>query len=223
MHQVEVEIVEAGGARHVGGADGFIAVVDAPERPQLGGLEALHANRQPIDAEAAVVAEFRLLEGARVGFQGDLDVIGEPDPLPHAFEDSFQRAGGEQARRAATEKDRRQPAALYLLQIGIQVRQQRVDISVFGQRGAGSMGVEVAVRAFAHAPGDVNVGRQWRQFQMRYRRRFRSAAVGGCGHAIPRRCLSRAMARARWLSWFLSFGASSALEQSRSGTQNRGS
>jgi len=97
--------------------------VDATQGYQLGGLKTLDADRQAIDTEASIVTEFRLFKSTRVGFQGDFNAIGEPDPLPHAFENPFQRVGGEQARCAAAEKNRRQPAGLYLLQIGVQVSQ----------------------------------------------------------------------------------------------------
>ena len=67
VHQVEVEIVEAGGARHIGSADCLVAIVDAPQRLELGFLKTLHADGQAIDAEAAIALEFGLLEGAGVG------------------------------------------------------------------------------------------------------------------------------------------------------------
>ncbi len=86
VHQVEVEVVEAGLARHVGGAHCLGAVVDAPQGLQLVGLEALHADGQAIDAEAPVVGELDLFEGAGIGFQGDLDAVGEADPALDAFQ-----------------------------------------------------------------------------------------------------------------------------------------
>ena len=77
MHQVQVEVVEAGGTGHVGGAHSFVAVMDAAERLEFGRLEALYADGQAIDAEAAVIAKLGLFEGAWVGFQGDFDVGGK--------------------------------------------------------------------------------------------------------------------------------------------------
>lgn len=78
VHQVEVEVVEAGLARHVGGAHCLGAVVDAPQGLQLVGLEALHADGQAIDAEAPVVGELDLFEGAGIGFR----VISMPSAKP---------------------------------------------------------------------------------------------------------------------------------------------
>ncbi len=219
MHEVEVEVFEACGTGHVRCADGFVAVVDAPECLELGGLETLHADGQSIDAELAVIAELGLLEGPGVGFQSDLDAVGEPDQMLQALDDGGQCPGGEQAWRAATEEDRAQPAALDVLEVGPQIRQQRGHIGLFRQLRAGHVGVEVTVRALAHAPGDMDVRRQGRQFEAA----LAGCRRGACGDHIPSRCLSRAMARARWLSWFFCAAGSSALEQSHSGTQNSGS
>ena len=93
VHQVEVEIVEAGSAGHVGGANGLVAIVDAPQRLEFGFLEALHADGQTVDAEASVGAELGLLEGAGVGFQGDFDITGKADASFHAFENPPQCTG----------------------------------------------------------------------------------------------------------------------------------
>ena len=43
---------------------------------------------------------------------------------------------------------------------------KRVDIGRIGQRGFQLMRIEIAVRAFAHAPGHVHVQRQRRQFEL---------------------------------------------------------
>ena len=86
LASVEVAGDEAGLARHVGGAHCLGAVVDAPQSLQLVGLEALHADGQAIDAEAPVVGELDLFEGAGIGFQGDLDAVGEADPALDAFQ-----------------------------------------------------------------------------------------------------------------------------------------
>ena len=86
VHEVQVEVVETGGARPVGGADGFLAPVDTPQGLELGVLETLDADRQPIDAQAAIGDELGLLEGAGVGFQGDLDVRREAQAPGHAVQ-----------------------------------------------------------------------------------------------------------------------------------------
>ncbi len=202
--------------------------MDAPQGLELFFLETLDADRQPIDPQLPVGDEFFLFEGPGIGFQGDFDIAGERDARLDALEQASQRLGAEQARRTATEEDRAQFTAMGGVQVLVEVGQQRVDVLFFRQHRAGGMGVEVAIRAFAHAPGNMDVQRQGRQLRQRRPRRLRTAMDQrlrgrGPGHFRPRRCRSRAMARARWLSWFFSTGFSSALEQSRSGTQNSGS
>ena len=70
-HQIEVDALKARFFGDGDGADGFVAVVDAAEGVQLRRVETLHADGQAIDASGAVVGEFGLFEGARVGLQGD--------------------------------------------------------------------------------------------------------------------------------------------------------
>ncbi|MNO85271.1 hypothetical protein D3C76_766420 [compost metagenome] len=203
--------------------------MDAAEGLELVGLEALHADGQAVDAEPAVVGELGLLEGAGVGFQGDLDVRLEADFPLQAFQNATQRGRGEQAGGAAAEEDRGQPAPMHMRQVCMQVGDQRGDVFVLRQLRPGGVGVEVAVRAFAHAPRDMHVGRQRRQSQAAGCRLQVVAFACGLKPAAcrpghnPNRCFSSAIARARWLMRFLSAGSSSALEHSRSGTQNSGS
>jgi hypothetical protein len=91
---------------------------------------------------------------------------GKRDALLDAFEQAAQRFGAEQARRAATEEDRADFTAVDGVQVLIEVGQQRVDV----------WRVEVAIRAFAHAPRDVDVQRQGRQRRQRRPRRGGGAA-----------------------------------------------
>ena len=130
------------------------------------------------------------------------------------FKQATEGFGRKQARRAAAKEDRTQLSVMYLRQISIEIGQQGVDVFFFRQVGPGGVGVEVAIRALLHAPGNVHIECKGRQ---------RKAAAGRGGHARPSRCFSKAIARARWLIWFFSAAGSSALEQSRSGTQNSGS
>ena len=56
-HEIEIEVVEAGGARRLRGRECLVASVDASEFLQLLGLKALDADRQPVYAGRAVITE----------------------------------------------------------------------------------------------------------------------------------------------------------------------
>ncbi len=168
VHQVQVQVVEAGAARHVDGAEGFAVVMDAAQRLQMLGVETLDANRQAVDARQPVVAKLGLLEGAGVGFEGDFDVIGERHALVQRLQKTVEGGGRKQARRTATEEDRRQRPggqAIECLQVLLQILDQRINVRCFGQCVVTGVRVEVAVGALLYAPGDVDVGRQGRQLQ----------------------------------------------------------
>ena len=148
--------------------------------------------------------------------------------LLDAFEQAPEGLRAEQARRTATEEDRTDFTAIHRVQVLIKIGQQRVDVFLFWQHRAGGVRVEIAIRTFAHTPRNVDVQRQRRQRGKRPRGEeaappMISDDAGGCRYSRPRRWRSRSIARARWLIWFLSAGLSSALDTSRSGTQNSGS
>ncbi len=90
VHQVEVQVVEAGAARHLDRTEGFAVVMDAAKGLEMAGIEALDANRQAIDARQPVVAKLGLLEGAGVGFEGDFDFIGERHALVQRLQKAVQ-------------------------------------------------------------------------------------------------------------------------------------
>ncbi|CRM80693.1 hypothetical protein [Pseudomonas sp. 22 E 5] len=204
VHQVQVEVIEPGLAGHTSGAHSLIAIMDAAQRLKLLLLEALDANGQAIDPQLAVRHELLLFEGAGVGFQGDFDIACKRNTGLHALEQAAQCGGAEQARRTATEEDRTQFAAVNRVQVLIKVGQQCVHILFFRQHFARGVGVEVAIRAFAYAPRNVDVQRQGRQHRQGRPRCLRAAVDqrlrrGVLGHFRLRRWRSKSIARARWL------------------------
>jgi hypothetical protein len=76
-HQIEVEVVEAGRAGRLDRPVGRLGIVDAAQGAQFVIVEALDAERQPIDPGGPVAAEPRLVGRAGVGLERDLDVAGE--------------------------------------------------------------------------------------------------------------------------------------------------
>src|SRR5690606_22966524 len=61
-HQIEVEVGDAGRVQFLGSRDRGAPVVDPAEGLQLYLIEALHAQRDAVDARGAVVAEAAMLD-----------------------------------------------------------------------------------------------------------------------------------------------------------------
>jgi hypothetical protein len=134
-----------------------------PERAKLRGIEALHAEREAVDAGREESRELLPLEGAGIGFERDLRARHDGQPRADAAEQAVDRVGGEDARRSAADEHADDLAAPYERQRALEVLQQRVDVLRLGNVAACLVRVEVAVRALAHAPRDVHVQRQRRQ------------------------------------------------------------
>ena len=153
-HEVQIDALKARFFGDGDGADGFVAVVDAAERVQLRRVEALHADGKAVHARRAVVGEFGLFEGAGVGLQGDFAVLWQRALPVDAVEQRGDGCGTKEARRAAADED-----AFYRARVEVvrEVSEQVPDVTRFVNGAAQRVRVEVAVRAFAHAPGDVDV------------------------------------------------------------------
>ncbi len=199
VHEIEVHVAEE---RHrgFGGRCRFVGIVHAPERHELTGREALHAEREAIDAGLAKARELVALEGPRIRFERDLGIGLQRHPRADAREQTIDRRGREQARRAATDEDADHPAAPDAGQRELEVAQQGVDIGTFGQRfraAADLVRVEVAVRALAQAPRHVHVERERRECgEVRLVRRERDARRPGVHGALLRCGASSGRARA---------------------------
>ena len=208
VHQVEVDVGVAGILRGFHRGLGLAGRVDAAQPLQLVVVEALHAERDAIDAGGKVAVEAAVLDRAGVGFQGDLGIRGQRQALSHAVEQAGDQFRREQAGRAAAEKhtDYRpvDPRATFqrrgeVRAVGIEVGQQMIDVVGVRRRfAAQTVRVEVAVRALLHAPRHVDVQRQrWRE----QAHAWRSSRNRSC---------SRASAWPRWLSRFFSASSISA-------------
>ena len=167
VHQVEVDVVEAGVLRQFHRCVGLAAVVDAAQALQAAVVETLDTDAQAIHARRAIALEAAVLGGAGVGLQGDLGPGCEAQPRARTLQEAVDAHRREQAGGAATEKYRVHRAAPDQRQIEVEVGQQRVHVSIERQRAAAFsrlelVRVEVAVRAFAHAPRQVDVQRQGR-------------------------------------------------------------
>ena len=159
IHQVKVDIVEAGILRGLDGALGVAAGVDAAQTLQATVVETLHAKAQAVDARGAVAGKRAMFHRAGVGFQRDFRVGGKPQARAGLLQKTINRLRWEQGRRAATKEHAMHHSAPHQRQIKIQIGQQRINIGLDGQRALGRVRIEIAIRAFAYAPRQVDVKR----------------------------------------------------------------
>jgi len=162
IHDIEVDIIEIALRNFDCGAR-LAVVVDAAERLEMARIEALDADRQPVDARRAEHLEFLRLECAGVRFERDLGVDSERHARAHRADDLLDACRREHARRAAAEKHAVDLAAPYQRQRGLKIGDERVDVTLLGNRLARLVRIEIAIRAFAQAPRNVDVERERRQ------------------------------------------------------------
>ena len=89
VHKIQIEIVEAGGARAFNRRLRFLGIVHAPQSLQTSVIEALDSDREPVDAGGAKSGESTLFSGAGVGLQRDFQAIS----TVHAPRDALQESG----------------------------------------------------------------------------------------------------------------------------------
>ena len=162
IHQIQVQIDDPGILGLLDRTVSLGRVVDAADALERSIVETLHAETDAVDAGTTVIRKRPMLDRAGIGFLRDLDARREIQPRADAVQDARDSVRREQARCAPTEKNRLQFAPLRQRQVLIQVAQQRSDVLFLRQRLRRVVRIEIAVRAFAHAPGDVDVERQWR-------------------------------------------------------------
>jgi hypothetical protein len=202
VHQVEVDVVEVL-ARDLDRAPRLGLVVDAPQRRQVPGIEALDSDREARHAGVAIAAELLRLEGPRIRFQRDLAVGVQGEPGAERRDQRPDRLGGKQAGRAAAEEYARDWPPPDLGQRLLEVAHQSVHVRVFGNVPPHLVGIEVAIRALPDAPRYVNVERKGREvLQAHPHRRHRHD--GGRGAHTPSFSFASSLriALPRWLTRF---------------------
>ena len=217
VHQVDIEGVE-GGAGLLDGGLRLIGVVHPPQGPQRRVGKTLHPHRQAGDARRAIAAEAVAFEGAGIGLERDLAARFQRQASPQIAEQGRNGFGREQAGGTPTDEHGHHRPPPDQRQGGLQVGTQRVDI---GLRALGVdplrglVAVEVAIRAFAQAPGQVHVQRQGRQRRQLQRALAHQGGKERRAHQCQRSCncaTSCRMASARWLWAFFSASVSVATE-----------
>ena len=162
VHDVEVEGVERL-RRFFHRRNRLGAVMHAAQRLQMRVVKTLHADGQAGHAGAAKGLEAVFFKRAGVGFQRDLAVGLQP---------SRARMSPSRRSMACGENRLGVPPPMKMLctvrpQIsgsdGLQVGHQRIDVALLGHLAGRFVRVEIAVRAFFQAPGQVHIERQRRQ------------------------------------------------------------
>ena len=131
--------------------------MQASESLQRRIVQRLHAERHAVDARRAIAAEPRGLDAGRIGFQRDLDVIGDAPIFSDRVEDGADGLRPHQGRRAAAEENRGHLAAGRARGGGLDLARESANEALFIDRRMAHMAVEIAIRAFRQAKRPVHI------------------------------------------------------------------
>ena len=153
VDHVQAELVEPGRTGVRDGALGLRGRVDPSEQLQVGGVEGLHADGQPVHARRPKPFEPVPVDRPGVGLERDLHRRFEAEPGRQQREDRLDFPRLERRGGPAADVDRveDQPARRRRRDFRAQRRQEGRLQAEVGDR------VEIAVGALAHAERDVDV------------------------------------------------------------------
>jgi len=214
IHKIQIEIPYPGGLDLLDGSMRVVGRMNAAQDFQRPGIEALRAQGDAVDARVGVTGEPAALDRAWICLQGNFRIVRKSDSLLEDAEQPRKLLWLKQARRSAAEKHRVHPPVLDPRRLDVEVPDERIDVRRIGLTGLQLMRIEIAVRAFAHAPGHVHVKRQRFADHTRLDR--------GPGADIARAASASRSARIalpRWLKAFFCAGSSSAAVRDNSGSQ----
>src|SRR5581483_6963648 len=100
-----------------------------------------------------VLTESAAFDGARIGLHCDLSIVGDLEVFARSRQYPPDRFGGKQAGRSATQEDAADLATANFGGLKLNVLLERANITVFLERAMQGVGVEIAIRTFAHEPG----------------------------------------------------------------------
>ncbi len=156
-HEIDIDAPETGGGRVVERGDNILRPVDAAEHHEHPGVETLGTYRYAIYARGAEAREISALEGAGIDLHRYFAVVGKPEFDARGLEDSFDVRRAKEARGAATQVD-----TLYCAFFGAPGFRREIGeycgyVLLERRLVTGSMRVEVAIRALANTPGQVDI------------------------------------------------------------------
>ena len=209
-----LKFVEPRGAQLLDRGLDLAMSVDAAERREVSVIETLRPQRHAVDPGVAIPGERTVLDRAGVRLQRHLEIGNDRQQLACPLQDRGDRLRGEQARRASAEEYRGDLASVQALGCVPEVVEQRAKVRVARYASGGHrVRIEVAVRALAHAPGQVHVQGE----------RQAATRAHGSRTAPPSAATSARNARPRWLTRFFSAGSNSAAVREEPSTTNSGS
>jgi hypothetical protein len=131
--------------------------VNASEPRQLFGGKTLRAEGHAIDASGAIFIEAAALDCARIGLERDLGLAAERELGGNRLEQPLDRRRCDQAGCAAAKEYAGDHPLLGSAGLCGQILDQRLNVGGFGERPVQRMGIEIAIRALAHAPGKMHI------------------------------------------------------------------
>src|SRR6266478_6574852 len=138
--------------------------MNAPQGGEPLLIEALRAERYARHAGRPVFAKRAAFDGPRVRLQSHLEVVREAELAARRGEQLGDRLRCKQARRAAAEEDAVHFAPGDPRRLCLEIAYQPLQVRAVRQLAVQRVGIEIAVRALAHAPGKVHVKRErWNQ------------------------------------------------------------
>src|SRR5882672_5969902 len=134
--------------------------MNAPQELQVPIVEALAAERNPIYAGRTVLGKTATLHRTGIGLEGNFRCRSDIESHADRLDDFANGIRREQARRSATKKNTEHTAVPYPGSLKLEIAIQRREIALFRHRALDGVRVEVAIRALAHAPRQVDVYRE---------------------------------------------------------------
>ena len=157
-HEVDVDVVKSGVARHAERACKVLPRMDAGEGFQLVVVRGLQSHAQPVHAEAAQPGEGGIADRRRIGLDGELRVFREGEDLLHRADQAEELLREDRGGRASADEH----GIRHILvadggAVTLHVGDDGVDVAGDDVRGVRHHGIEVAVGALRAAEGDVDV------------------------------------------------------------------
>ena len=127
------------------------------ERLEVGVVQRLDPDRQPVDAGGAIAAEPLGFHAGRIGLERDLRVGRKPPDGCDGVDNALHRLRPHQRRRSPAEEDRGDRAARRKRAAMADLRPEGREIALLVDRRPPHVTVEVAIGTFRQAEGPMDV------------------------------------------------------------------